>query len=129
MDVISQEEFDSQRGVESEPADGDMVFALELPPEGATAAKPSAAAEREVEGGARRQEEESKPPAVTQPERQPKADHRGQQTKKPEKRARFYPVPNKKESQEKVGVVVGVSSTAQSACRSSPPWLRVLRLW
>lgn len=102
VDVISQEEFDSQRGVESEPADGDMVFALELPPEGATAAKPSAAAEREVEGGARRQEEESKPPAVTQPERQPKADHRGQQTKKPEKRARFYPVPNKKESQEKL---------------------------
>ena len=116
VDVISQEEFDSQRGVDSEPADGDMVFALDLPPEGTPATKPSAA-EKEVEGGAKELEGGAKQLSKPRPEQQPKVEER-QKTKRPEKRARFYPVLNKQDSQEKVGVVFlcGPSSTAQSAC-------------
>ena len=119
--MISQEEFDSQRGVDSEPVDADMVFALDLPPEGGGAPKPSAAEKEVVDGGAKRREEEEeggKLPARPQPEQLPKAEERRPQAKKPEKRARFYPVPNKQESQEKVGVVVGVAVGVVSVLHS-----------
>ena len=108
MDVISKEEFDSQRGGADEPrddlGDSDLVFPLDLQ-EPTTKAESAAAVAKPV----------SEEPKQKRPqERERAAGERGRETSpskggasrskkgKWEKRARFYPLPCKQESPTKV---------------------------
>ena len=115
VDVISKEEFDSQRGETDEPlVENEMVFPLDLPEPGkaegsGVAVKPSpvtaATTTTSVVPGGEREGEEVKCPAphskdTTQPRKEAK---KKSSREKPEKRARFYPLPNKQESPTKVG--------------------------
>ena len=111
LDVISKEEFDSKRGGTEEPsADSEMVFPLDLPDSGKTesskvsvkhspttaAAMTPVAQGGEREGGKRDQRSASPSKVLAQ-------SMKGKSSReKPEKRARFYPLPNKQESLAKV---------------------------
>lgn len=106
MDVITKEEFDSQRGVEEqrEDADSDLVFPLDLQepstkPE-TTTAVPAKPASEEV-----RQPHKEKVGEKGWREASPSKGG-GSRSKRGrwEKRARFYPVPVKQESPTKVCV-------------------------
>ena len=100
VDVISQEEFDSQRGETDEPtAENEMVFPLDLPEPVKTEGSGVAVKPLPVVQGGEREEEcavsHSKDLA------QPKKDTKKKSSR--EKRARFYPLPNKQELPTKVG--------------------------
>ena len=109
MDVISKEEFDSQRGADEQRddlGDSDLVFPLDLQ-------EPTIKAESAPAVGKPVSEEpkQKQPPQERERER---AGERGRETSpskggasrskkgKWEKRARFYPVPCKQESPTKV---------------------------
>ena len=108
MDVISKEEFDSQRGIDEQRDDGDsdLVFPLDLqepstkPEVTAASTKPATEEprqphqERSVERGGREMS-----PSKGSSNIRPKKG-------KWEKRARFYPVPVKQDSPTKVCVHV-----------------------
>lgn len=112
VDVISQEEFDSQRGETDEPtAENEMVFPLDLPepvktegsgvaikPPPVTAATTTTSV---VQGGEREGEEVRCAVSHSKDLAQPKKDMKKKSSR--EKRARFYPLPNKQESPTKVG--------------------------
>ena len=103
VDVISQEEFDSQRGETDEPtAENEMVFPLDLPEpvktEGSgVAVKPPPV----VQGGEREGGEVECAVSHSKDLAQPKKDTKKKSSR--EKRARFYPLPNKQELPTKVG--------------------------
>lgn len=129
VDVISKEEFDNQRGTEEpremESADSEMVFALDLPETGksevAAVSKPREGEKKGEGGRVSPSKAHPQPPKV---EKEEKGENkRGKRPLKPEKKARFYPLPDKKESSEQVGgdgesfaCVAVVLSTALSAC-------------
>ena len=109
VDVITKEEFDSQRGVEEpredvgDPGDSDLVFALDLqepatvPETASVSVKPAPSSEetRTHQRSAERARETS-----------PSKGGSGRSKKgRWEKRARFYPVPVKQESPTKVCIV------------------------
>lgn len=114
VDVISKEEFDSQRGETDEPlVENEMVFPLDLPEHGKTegsgvAVKPppvtAATTTTSVVPGGEREGEEVECPALHSKDvAQPKKETKKKSSReKPEKRARFYPLPNKQESPTKV---------------------------
>lgn len=109
MDVISKEEFDSQRGGADEQredlSDSDLVFPLDLQEPTTKAAESAPAAGKPM----------SEEPKQKRPQERERGAERGRETSpskgggasrskkgKWEKRARFYPVPCKQESPTKV---------------------------
>ena len=114
MDVISKEEFDSQRGADEQRddlGDSDLVFPLDLQ-EPTTKAESAPAIGKLV----------SEEPKQKQPQERERAGERGRETSpskggasrskkgKCEKRARFYPVPCKQESPTKVCLCIHIHS-------------------
>lgn len=130
VDLISQEEFDSQKGVEERTereasADSDLVFALDLPEGGKpvqpvhpvptaptttsvpTKPHPPASSQKEGErGGGRETREHSPSKHRAHPRSGPAetaATGRGKsRAERADKRARFYPVPNKPQVPQQV---------------------------
>ena len=116
MDVISKEEFDSQRGTDEQRddladlGDSDLVFPLDLQEPGTKAAESAPLPGKPV------------PEETKQQQQQERAGGRGRETSpskggasrskrgKWEKRARFYPVPLKQESPTKVRLCVTIES-------------------
>ena len=112
VDVISKEEFDSQRGVDEQRddlGDSDLVFPLDLQEPTTKAESAPAAA---VVGKPVSEEPKQKPPHERE-----RGGERGRETSpfkggasrskkgRWEKRARFYPVPCKQESPTKVCMI------------------------
>ena len=116
MDVISQEEFDSQRGIddkESDQSDSDLVFSLDLQDTSKEPAPPtiSVTVTKDTSQTIPKQTSDSKEkkPRVTRsvsPSKTPAQGGSSGRSKKEEKLARFYPVPNKQDSPSKVSVHV-----------------------
>ena len=111
VDIISKEEFDSQRGETDEATE--MVFPLDLPDPGKTegsgvAVKPppvtaATTTTSVVPGGEREGEEVECPAPHSKDMAQPRKETKKKSSReKPEKRARFYPLPNKQGSPTKV---------------------------
>jgi len=111
LDVITKEEFDSKRGGTEEPsADSEMVFPLDLPESGKTEGSgvpvkhspATAAATTPVVQGGEREVGKRDGHSVSPSKVPAQSAKRKSSREKPEKRARFYPLPNKQESPAKV---------------------------
>lgn len=112
MDVISQEEFDSQRGIESDQSDSDLVFSLDLQDTGKESAPQttSATVTKDTSQMTPKQASDSKETKPSEarsvsPSKTPARGGSRGMSKKAEKQARFYPVPNKQDSPSKVSFV------------------------
>ena len=122
VDVITKEEFDSQRGVEDQRAedagDTELVFSLDLQEPSAAVAPPTSA-KPPVEVTTKQPHKEERPierARETSPAKGSSGGGGGHSRRgRWEKRARFYPVPVKQESPSKV-------------CPCPTPWLYVWML-
>ena len=108
VDVITKEEFDSQRGVEDQRAedtgDTELVFSLDLQ-EPSAAVAPPASAKPPVEVTTKQPRKEERPVERARETSPAKGGSGGGGHSKRgrwERRARFYPVPVKQESPSKV---------------------------
>lgn len=98
MDVISQEEFDSQRGLDDkdgDQSDSDLVFSLDLQEASKESVLPSVTKDTTPKQS---KETPKLKPILKTPSRQ-------KEQSKEEKLARFYPVPCKLDSPSKVRLV------------------------